>query len=177
MSAAASAASRLCAACGMCCDGTIFHHVRLQAGDSAKALAALGLKLKRKRKRDHILQPCPAHRNGQCSIYHDRPERCRLFECKQLQGVAAGEITEAEAAARIREALERVDRLLELLGLAGETNSKGPLAIRYEKILAMPLDPRSGEEAAAPRTRLIREMQEFEALVDSEFRPVRATTG
>jgi Fe-S-cluster containining protein len=159
----------------MCCDGTIFHYVRLQAGDSAKALAALGLKLKRKRKIDHILQPCPAHRDGQCSIYSDRPERCRLFECKQLQGVLAGEIPEAEASAKIRAALERVGRLLALFGLAGETNSKGPLAVRYEKILAMALDPAAGEEAAALRARLIQEMQEFEALVENDFRPARAT--
>jgi Fe-S-cluster containining protein len=158
----------------MCCDGTIFHHVRLQAGDSAKALAALGLKLKRKRKHDHILQPCPAHRDGQCSIYSDRPERCRLFECKQLQGVSAGEITEAEAEVKIREALERVRRLLALFRLAGETNSKGPLTIRYQKILAMPLDPAAGEAAAALRAQLIREMEEFEALVETEFRPPRA---
>ena len=174
MSAAASAASRLCAACGMCCDGTIFHHVWLQPADSAKALAALGLKLKRKRKGDRILQPCPAHRNGQCSIYDDRPERCRLFECKQIQGVAAGKITEAEAAAKIREALDRVSRLLGLFGVAGETNSRGPLLIRYEKILAAALDPAAGEEAASLRAQLIREMEEFEALVDQEFRPARA---
>jgi uncharacterized protein len=175
MSDAASAASRLCAACGMCCDGTIFHHVRLQAGDSAKALAALGLKLKRKRKHDHILQPCPAHRDRQCSIYHDRPERCRLFECQQLRGVLAGKITEAEAGEKIREALERVGRLLAMFALAGETNSRGPLTVRYEKILAMPLDPASGEKAAALRARLVQEMQEFESLVESEFRPAQAT--
>jgi Fe-S-cluster containining protein len=158
----------------MCCDGTIFHYVRLQAGDSAKALVALGLKLKRKRKRDHLLQPCPAHRDCQCSIYNDRPERCRLFECKQLQKVSAGEITEGEASGKIREARERVGRILTLFELAGETNSKGPLAIRYEKILAMPLDPAAGEEAAL-RARLIREMEEFEALVENEFRPARTT--
>lgn len=173
MSDAVSAASRLCAGCGMCCDGTIFHYVRLQPSDSAKALTALGLKLKRKRKRDHLLQPCPAHRDCQCSIYNDRPERCRLFECKQLQRVAAGEITESEASGKIQEARERVKRILALLELAGETNSKGPLAIRCEKILAMPLDAAAGEEAAL-RARLILEMGEFEALVESEFRPARA---
>ena len=171
MSDAASAASRLCAACGLCCDGTIFHHVRLQPGDSAKALAALGLKLKRKRKHDHILQPCPAHRDCQCAIYQDRPERCRLFECRQLQRISAGDLTEAAAAAKIREALDRVGRLLTLFRLAGESNSKGPLTIRYEKILATPLDPAAGEAAAALRARIILEMCEFEALVETEFRP------
>jgi Fe-S-cluster containining protein len=158
----------------MCCDGTMFHIVRLQPGDSAKALTALGLKLKRKRKRDYILQPCPAYRDCRCAIYEDRPERCRLFECQQLRRVLAGEIPEADAAAKIREAQERVGRLLALFRLAGETNTKGPLTIRHEKILAMPLDPAETEQVAL-RTRLIQEMQEFEALVKNEFRPAEAT--
>jgi len=156
----------------MCCDGTIFHYVRLQPRDSAKALIALGLKLKRKRKRDHLLQPCPAHRDCQCSIYHDRPERCRLFECKQLQKVSAGEITESEASEKIQEARERVNKILALFELAGETNSKGPLTIRFEKILAMPLDSAAGGEADL-RARLILEMGEFEALIESDFRPAK----
>jgi hypothetical protein len=171
MSDAASAAFRLCAACGMCCDGTIFHHVRLQPRDSAKALAALGLKLKRKRKHDHILQPCPAHRECRCAIYNDRPQRCRLFECKQLKRVAAGEITEADAAQKIRDALERVGRLLALFLSAGETNTKGPLTIRYEKILAALVDPAAEAETPELRAELIREMEEFEALLEKEFRP------
>jgi hypothetical protein len=174
MSDTDSAASRLCVACGMCCDGTIFHHVRLQPRDSAKALAALGLKLKRKRKHDHILQPCPAHQECRCSIYEARPERCRLFECKQIQAVAAFEITEAEASAKIREALDRVRGLHHLFQLAGETNSKGPLTVRYEKIVALPLDPNAGDDAVAIRARLIRKMEEFDALVEAEFRPAEA---
>jgi cell division initiation protein len=52
-----------------------------------------GLKLKRKNRQDYILQPCPAYRDAQCSIYLQRPERCRLFECQQLKRVASGAIT------------------------------------------------------------------------------------
>ena len=43
-----AAAAHLCAACGLCCNGVMFHTVKLQPNDSAPALAALGLKLKRK---------------------------------------------------------------------------------------------------------------------------------
>ena len=45
---ASAVGARLCAACGLCCNGVVFHTVRLQPGDSAKSVAALGLKLKRK---------------------------------------------------------------------------------------------------------------------------------
>src|ERR1700761_8357592 len=101
-----SAASRLCAACGMCCNGTMFHTVLLQPSDSARALAALGLKLKRRKNgKNYLLQPCPAFRGSHCSIYAARPERCRLFECRQLRQVAAGEISEATALETIRDTL------------------------------------------------------------------------
>ena len=80
-----SAAARLCSQCGMCCNGVMFHRVRLQPADSPKELAALGLKLKRKRGQHYLLQPCPAFQGTHCSIYASRPERCRLFECRQLQ--------------------------------------------------------------------------------------------
>ena len=42
----AAIASRLCAACGMCCDGTMFQIVRMQPGDSAAELGRLGLKIR-----------------------------------------------------------------------------------------------------------------------------------
>jgi Fe-S-cluster containining protein len=154
----------------MCCDGTMFHHVRLQPRDSAKALAALGLKLKRKRKHDHIIQPCPAYRGSQCSIYLDRPERCRLFECRQIRRVAAGEITEAAAAEKIRDALKRSAHIHGLFARLGETNSKGPLTTRYEKVIAEPLDPVTEADAIALRAELQQAMEEFEALLESDFR-------
>ena len=169
MSDTLSAASRLCNACGMCCDGTLFHYVRLQPRDSAPALAALGLKLKRKRKHDHIIQPCPAYRNSKCAIYADRPERCRLFECRQIKRVISAEVTEVDAAAKIREALDRRAQIHEMFERCGESNPKGPLTVRYEKIAAELLSGH-GPDAEALRLRLRREMDEFEALLDADFR-------
>ena len=169
MSETLSAASRLCNACGMCCDGTLFHYVRLQPRDSARALAALGLKLKRKRKHDHIIQPCPAYRDSTCSIYPDRPERCRLFECRQIKRLASGEINESDAAAKIREALDRLAQIHELFERSGESNPKGALTVRYEKVAAEPLSG-LGPEVEALRLRLKKEMDEFEALLDAHFR-------
>ena len=164
---ATSAASRLCGACGLCCNGVLFHTVRLQPGDSARELAALGLKLKRKKRRDYILQPCPAWRDSQCSIYLQRPERCRLFECRQLQRVAAGEISEAAALEKIRDVQARVETLHGLLQRAGSTNARRPLARRCEKILA---EPSLDEAGAALREEIARAMRELDALLDRDFR-------
>ena len=164
----------LCHECGLCCNGVMFHTVRLQPADSAKALAALGLKLKRKKGAHYILQPCPAWRDCQCSIYAARPERCRLFECRQLQRVATGATTAAAALEKIRDVQRQVAHLETLLARAGRTDTKRPLAKRCEKIQAEPLDAPSDPAALALREDLTRAMRELNAVLDADFRPCGA---
>ncbi|MEO7319834.1 MAG: YkgJ family cysteine cluster protein [Chthoniobacteraceae bacterium] len=164
------AASRLCSACGLCCNGVMFHTVKMQAGDSPKELAALGLKLKRKSSGQYLLQPCPAFCGTHCSIYDSRPERCRMFECQQLKRVAAGETTETAALECIREAQRRVGELEELLEKAGKTDPKRALSKRYEKVTAEPVTALSDPEAVALRERLTGAMRELELMLDREFR-------
>jgi len=148
----------------------MFHTVRLQPGDSAKELSALGLKLKRKKGANYILQPCPAFRGSHCSIYAARPERCRRFECRQLQRVSEGEITEVVALERIREAQQRVAEVVDLLERAGGTNTKRPLSKRCEKVMAEPLDASSDPATVELRSQLTRAMGELDGLLDREFR-------
>ena len=167
---ATPSAADLCRACGLCCNGVLFHTVRLQPRDSAKALAALGLKLKRKKGAHYILQPCPAWQCGQCSIYTARPERCRLFECQQLQRVAGGAITAGQALSRIREVQSRVADLETLLGQGGRTDPQRPLSRRYEKILAEPLDITSPPAAIALRQALTQAMEALEVVLNADFR-------
>ena len=154
----------------------MFHTVKLQPADSAKELAALGLKLKRKKGNQYLLQPCPAFRGTHCSIYESRPERCRLFECRQLKRVAAGEITEAAALERIREVQRRVGEIGEFLEKSGGTNPKRPLAKRYEKAIAVPPDPSADPAALALRDRLTLAMRELDTLLDCDFRLIPANT-
>lgn len=165
-----SAASRLCGACGLCCNGVLFHRVILQSGDSASALSALGLKVKQRKEKRYFEQPCSAHQNGQCSIYTSRPTRCRLFVCRQLQRVASEEITEAMAMEKIQEAKQRVNHLETLLEKAGGENAQRPLSKRYESVTMVPLDVSSNEATKAFRRELAQSFEELDALLDAEFR-------
>jgi Fe-S-cluster containining protein len=142
----------------------------LQPGDSARELAALGLKLKRKNRRDYIQQPCPAWQESQCSIYRQRPERCRLFECRQLHRVAAGEITEAVALEKIREVQQRVMQLEALSRRADGRPRRGPLSKRCETTLAEPFDATTHPELIAEREALARGLSELDAILDEDFR-------
>ena len=154
----------------MCCDGVLFHIVKLQPGDSAQALAALGLKVKRKRKQDCILQPCSAHAECSCTIYQARPVRCRVFECKQLQCVAAGAITEAAAVGKISEAKILVGEINALLLRLGATNLRQPLSKRCESVLSEFPDPPSDVATAEARSQLAAAMHALEVLLDQHFR-------
>ena len=154
----------------MCCDGVLFYFVKLQPGDSAQALAALGLKVKRKRKQDCILQPCSAHAECSCTIYQARPVRCRVFECQQLHRVAAGAITEAAAVGKISEAKILVGEINALLLRLGATNLKQPLSKRCDGVLSEFPDPPSDVVTAEARSQLAAAMHALEVLLDQHFR-------
>lgn len=163
-----SAAARLCGACGLCCNGVLFFSARLQASDSIRTLSALGLKPKRKNREIHLLQPCPAHVDSCCTIYANRPARCRAFVCRQLQAVSDGTLSETEALATIRETLTLVDRVRNLFRRAGDTREHKAFAIRYATIFTEPLDP--SEEARETRDHLRAAMEELETRLSAAFR-------
>lgn len=171
-----SVAERLCEACGMCCNGVMFHTVILQPGDSTPALKALGLKVKERKEKRYIEQPCPAHQNCQCTIYASRPTRCRLFECRQLKQVASGEITEAVALEKIQEAQRLVQHLQEILERAGGANATRPLSKRCEAVMIVPLDSSSDEATKTFRQELAVSFAELDTLLDEDFRVESASS-
>jgi len=149
----------------------MFHNVRIQSNDAWRELVAFGLKLKRKHSEQFTQQPCPAYQDSQCAIYPQRPVRCQLFTCRQLQRVAAGKISESEALEKINDAVEWVARVNRLLHESGKTDPKKPLAKRYEKITAEPVDLSGDPKAVELRGQLMHAMQALEALLEKEFRP------
>jgi Fe-S-cluster containining protein len=156
----------------MCCDGVLFHTVQMQSIDSPGSLLALGLRLERKRGQTYLLQPCPALGDSGCSIYHARPLRCRLFECRQLQRLANAEITEQTALGAIQSARRLVAEVVKLLERMEGTSSKRPLSKRWKAVLAMPMDASTPVSWVADRDRLVRAIQELIVLLDRDFRIV-----
>ena len=155
--------TRLCATCGMCCDGVLFDSVILQHGESARALSALGLRIRRKKSEEFFLQPCSAHQGCECAIYHQRPERCRRFRCRQLLGVASGEIPETTAREKILEARELVAHVNQLISRIAETNANRSLSRRCANALTTSdWTPLHDELKSA--------MKELNSLLDREFR-------
>lgn len=159
MSDISSSASRLCTACGMCCNGVLFEIVRLQPQDSVKELEKLGMQINRRKTQPYFKQPCRFLNECTCTIYEQRPTRCRRFECLQLKLLAEGEITEAEAAAKIAEAKAQVQCIKDLLAEAGDHAVDEALEERARRVLADQTD-----------TPLHHEMQALKKLLNRHFR-------
>jgi hypothetical protein len=108
MSAAPEDLSRICASCGLCCNGTIFGFVDLHDHEVAAAERnRLPLVQPVVPGSAHFALPCPRHVDGTgCSIYDERPGACRRYVCRLLEDVSAGSATvdrQLRRAARIRE--------------------------------------------------------------------------
>jgi Fe-S-cluster containining protein len=157
----AEAASRLCTACGLCCNGVLFHIVRLQPSDSVKQLESLGMSVNRKKHEPYFRQPCRFLIDCTCTQYAARPERCRLFECQQLRRLAAGEVLETTSQLCIDEAKRRVAEVERMLLEVGNTDVHLPMLERYLQVL----------EADAPSLQpLIDEMTALNAMLNEHFR-------
>ncbi|MEP6619815.1 MAG: YkgJ family cysteine cluster protein [bacterium] len=86
----------LCLSCGLCCDGTLFTNVQLVPDDSVLRLRSRGLPIIEMDGKQCFELPCVAHGQGCCSIYADRPTRCREYRCALLRRYEKGRITWAD---------------------------------------------------------------------------------
>lgn len=165
------AASRLCTACGLCCDGTMFQIVRMQPGDCAAELGRLGLKIRSKEGEFHMEQPCSALKDLRCTVYERRPTRCRLFHCQQLRMLEAGETTEAAAMSLILETRAQAAQVRGLIERNGLREDGQALLDRFERVMSTPVDSALEPELARAREALDNEMRKLRRVINREFRP------
>jgi uncharacterized protein len=127
----------LCLACGLCCDGTLFDAVRLEPGDDARKLRALGLPVTVPRGRVPVArfpQPCAALcEDRTCRLYAERPRQCRIFECGVFKDAKAGRISFAAALRLVKAARRRADQVRRLLRALGDTDEHRALGERFHR--------------------------------------------
>jgi len=116
----------LCLQCGLCCNGVLFGDVRPETGDHSPLFAG---------GRSRVNQPCPALNTATCAcaIYTERPARCRKFECRQLLGVRAGEISADVALKKIRATRQLAAKVELLLGELGHNHARISLSRRFKR--------------------------------------------
>jgi hypothetical protein len=119
--------------------------------------------MKRRAGQDYFHQPCSAHLDAACAIYDQRPQRCRLFNCRQLLLVTAGEISEDAALEKIHNARRRAMHVDVLIHRIAETNPRRALAQRCANALTTAERTPSHDELEAA-------MQALETLLETDFR-------
>ncbi len=128
---------QLCLACGLCCDGTLFDLVKLEASDDAAKVKRLGLPVKISRGKVPIArfpQPCAALcADRTCRVYADRPWQCRVFECKVLKNAKAGRVTLAAALRQVTQSRRRADNIRRLLRELGDNDEHRALGERFHR--------------------------------------------
>ena len=165
----AAAVSRLCPQCGLCCDSTLFADVELRQGDDARRLAALGLALRPKSQTKLAFsQPCACFDGALCTIYGDRPRRCRLFACGLLKKVGAGEMTADAALKKISEAKARAETVRRLLRQSGQRDEPMALTHRYAEVMSAPIHF-AQEGDAERRGELMLAVSELMQLLQRDF--------
>jgi Fe-S-cluster containining protein len=127
----------LCLACGLCCDGTLFDLVKLEAGDDIQKLRALGLPVTLSRGKAPVArfpQPCAALcADRTCRVYTDRPSQCRVFECGVFKDAKAGRITFAAALRLVKQARRRSEKIRRLLHELGDNEGHRALGERFHR--------------------------------------------
>lgn len=154
----------------MCCTGVLFNRVELQPEDSAERLTALGVKIEGTSERPLFKLPCTACTDRRCTIYKDRPVRCRSFHCRTLLRAGSGEITATQAMEIIQRAVEQARRIESLLESANERDTGKTMTRRYDdamtELSARPNDPSTLQLAHD----LAIAMQTFQEQLTADFR-------
>ena len=161
--------SRLCPACGMCCNGVLFGNVELQSGDDPRRLAGLGMEVFRKGRKQCFNQPCACYDGKLCGIYAARPKRCATFECRLLQRAQAGEISSAAALKAIAEVRRGADRVRELVRACGQLDERLPLNRRYSAVVSQPIDLAADDDQTERRSELTLAVHKLTRILERDF--------
>lgn len=140
-----STANRLCLACGMCCDGTVYNVASLDADEVAQAKASGFRPLNPEPDTHAFFFPC-SHLDGKaCTVYGQwRPKVCGTYFCSLQVKVAKGEVAEAHALATIAATLAARDQARSAMR-SGETLAQARDRFETTVRAGQSLDPQDGK--------------------------------
>ena len=110
-----SSESDLCLACGACCTGILFSHVKI-GDDTSLCIPEKGFRPKHYADgTSYFALPCSHHKDGACTIYQGRPSKCRDFKCRLIRQVKRDAITVEgayQAVEDLRDTSGKISKLL-----------------------------------------------------------------
>jgi hypothetical protein len=118
----------------------LFTSVICSTATEARRMEDLGSPVAMKEGLASFPQPCNHLAESRCSVYADRPGRCRQFECELLKQVGREDQPIGRAREIIRETRTAADRLKAKLNELGNTDEEVPLAYRCDQVMDNPTD-------------------------------------
>jgi hypothetical protein len=150
-----ASSSRLCRACGACCNGAYLAYVELTDEEARRLRRRLPVVAASADRPMHFLQPCPGHDAEEgCTLYADRPSPCVGYACKLLRALRAGEID-------VTVALRKVQAIRQLHARLDASLPAGPGRVSMR---AVALEHTGGANAAAARREHAQTLLDLRAL-------------
>lgn len=163
--------SSICVGCGLCCDGSMFHATDLAPHDERLPLEALGAVFVIDEVSTRFEQPCPAQMGGCCTVYEQRPTRCRSYDCALVHQLNANAISEAEAQAIVAQAVVVRSRVhAELAAI----ESAGPRLLGSQHLAQRVIRAQQRFGTSPELERVAADVRELQTLISEHF-TVRAT--
>ncbi|NBB22956.1 hypothetical protein GVN20_26605 [Runella sp. CRIBMP] len=115
---------QICIKCGLCCDGTLFEHAALQAGEHGSLPEKIVDNYRKLKDEEVFLLPCH-YFDGKCTIYDQKKAVvCSAFRCQLLKDFSMGQISKDNADKIVSDALKFRDEILELYKCIFEVDTK-----------------------------------------------------
>lgn len=140
--------SRLCLACGLCCQGILHEFVRVDP-DEVAAVEARGFVVQIGEKGPVFPLPCSHHRQGCCSIYGDRPRTCGTYQCRLLRRYLGGEAPLDRALTLVAQVQELRDSVYRRIGGPREGATLWQRVAAHQEADAGELDPELSLDVAS----------------------------
>jgi uncharacterized protein len=118
-----SSSQSLCLKCGLCCDGTFLSGVPLKPNDETAPLKAAGIKIVSDNDLTVFKLPCAALRNCACTVYANRPQRCRTYKCELLKRFERDDISQ-QSAVEIIDKVKSLKNQMNALAFAASTTAQ-----------------------------------------------------
>lgn len=151
-------ASDLCTDCGICCDGTLFSSVSLEA-EAVVTARQHHLPILETVDASRLELPCAALAGVLCGIYDERPEACSDYSCELLIRVDEGDLS-------FEDAREIIESTRTLRARVSETTGDTPWWTAHKKAIA---GERDNPTWARDNAALLADLKELEKLVRFEF--------
>lgn len=159
-------ATRVCLACGLCCDGTVIGFVQV-GREELPALREL-LDVENANGEGFFLQPCKKFCDG-CTIYPDRPKQCAKYECGLLMSLEQKEIdfdTAIETVHVVKQKKIAIEKKLALLQLELQSQSFYFKMVELKKLFQ---NSQSQSTLTQNHLDLMTDLNQLESLLSKRF--------